>query len=104
MLTDAGYRVARAISAWAALDLLGKGEVFDVILSDIVMEGGMSGLELAERVLKENPDQPVVLMTGYSEALNSADLKNVSVLLKPFSQQDVLAALAAARKRPTSTA
>jgi signal transduction histidine kinase/ActR/RegA family two-component response regulator len=99
MLTDAGYRVTRAASAWAAFDLLGKGEAFDVILSDIVMEGGMSGLELAQRVLKENPSQPIVLMTGYSEALSSADLKNVSVLLKPFSQQEVRAALAAARKR-----
>jgi CheY-like chemotaxis protein len=103
MLTDAGYHIERANSAWAALDLLAKGEVFDIILSDIVMEG-MSGLELAQSVLKEKPDLPIVLMTGYSEALNRANLKDVSVLLKPFSQQEVRAALAAARKRRTPAA
>jgi signal transduction histidine kinase/CheY-like chemotaxis protein len=104
MLTDAGYQVTRAISASAALDILEKGEIFDVMLSDIVMEGGISGLDLTQRILKERPGLPIVLMTGYSHALAQADLKGVSVLFKPFAQQEVLAALRAARKRASAKA
>jgi CheY-like chemotaxis protein len=102
MLTDAGYEVTRAISASAALDILGRGEVFDVMLSDIVMEGGISGLDLTKRVLKERPGLPVVLMTGYSEALGQVNLKDVQVLFKPFAQPEVLTALRAARKRASA--
>jgi signal transduction histidine kinase/CheY-like chemotaxis protein len=104
MLTDAGYEVTRAISASAALDILGKGEIFDVMLSDIVMEGGISGLDLTKRVLKERPGLPVVLMTGYSEALGQVNLKDVQVLFKPFAQPEVLTALRTARKRASARA
>jgi DNA-binding NtrC family response regulator len=99
MLADAGYNVTRAISASAALDILNKGEIFDIMLSDIVMEGGISGLDLAKHVLDAWPGLPVVLMTGYSQALGEVDLKDVPVLFKPFAQQEVLTALRAARGR-----
>jgi len=98
MLTDAGYQVTRATSASAALDILNRVDNVDIILSDIVMESGISGLNLAQRVLKERPRLLIVLMTGYSEALNRVHL-DVPVLFKPFSQQELLAALAAVKSR-----
>ncbi len=101
MLTDAGYQVTRTINASAALHILNRGDNFDVVLSDIVMEGKISGLELAKHVLKYRPRLPIVLMTGYSEALNHINL-DVPVLFKPFSQQELLAALLAVRNNASA--
>ena len=44
------------------------GSRFDAVFSDVVMPG-IGGLELARRLKRENPDVPVVLATGYSDAL-----------------------------------
>jgi CheY-like chemotaxis protein len=43
------------------------GSRFDAVFSDVVMPG-VGGLELARRLKRENPDLPVVLATGYSDA------------------------------------
>jgi DNA-binding LytR/AlgR family response regulator len=68
------------------------------VLSDIVMEGGISGFELAERLRERRPDMPVLLMTGYSEALATGTSRGLPVLSKPFRQAEVVAALRAARR------
>lgn len=99
MLTDAGYEVTRSASASAALEILRTGRNFGALLSDIVMEEGISGLDLAQQVRANWPDLPVVLMTGYSEALKSADLAEMPVVFKPFTQEEMLTALATARQR-----
>ena len=65
MLTSAGYTVVWANSPVIALKMLENEEPFGALLSDIVMEGGLSGLDLAERVQERWPALPVVLMTGY---------------------------------------
>jgi signal transduction histidine kinase/ActR/RegA family two-component response regulator len=98
MLSDAGYEVTRSESASAGLEVLRNNPDFDVILSDIVMEEGISGLDLARRVREDLPDIPIVLMTGYSEALNGSNLEEIPVVFKPFTEQEILAALSLARR------
>jgi two-component system NtrC family sensor kinase len=98
MLSDAGYEVTRSASASAALNLLKARRDFDVILSDIVMEEGISGLDLAQHVRKTWPELPLVLMTGYSEALKGTKLSGVPHVFKPFTQQEILAALGLVRR------
>jgi two-component system NtrC family sensor kinase len=104
MLSDAGYEVTRSASASAALNLLKARRDFDVILSDIVMEEGISGLDLARHVRKTWPELPLVLMTGYSEALKRANLSGVPYVFKPFTQQEILAALVLVRRPREATA
>lgn len=99
MLEDAGYTVTRVHGAAAALKLIEAGEPFDVVLSDIVMEGGMSGLELAPLLVARRPGLPIQLMTGYSEALARGAGCGFPVLPKPFQQAQLIGALAAARER-----
>ncbi len=94
MLSDAGYEVTRSASASAARDLLNGSRGFDVILSDIVMDEGISGLELARHVRATWPELPMLLMTGFSEALKGAEFVEIPVVFKPFTQQEILAALA----------
>ncbi len=97
MLTAAGCSVVWAPNGATALELI-DSERFDAVLSDIVMDGGLSGLELASRLRERWPELPVVLMTGFSEALAAGIPEGLPVLTKPFGQADLLAALGAARE------
>ena len=96
MLSAAGFSVASASSGATALARLGAGERFDLVLSDIVMEG-LSGLDLASRIREREPGLPVILMTGYSDALLLGSSNGLPVLSKPFRYEELEALLAQLR-------
>jgi len=87
-LEKLGYRVFEAADANAAMHVLEEeaGNV-DLLLSDVVLPGGISGPEFAAKVKDLHPQLRVIFMTGYtSEPLLkqiSTDT-NISVLNKPF--------------------
>ena len=90
MLATLGFESQRVANAQDAVTRLARDRNFDLVLSDIVMPGGMSGLELARAIQKSNPGLPVVLVTGYSEALKDGmRLDNIPVLHKPYSLKDL---------------
>ncbi|HEU4517337.1 MAG TPA: response regulator, partial [Steroidobacteraceae bacterium] len=92
MLKSTGYAVSHVKSAAAALDILSDGRGFDVVLSDVMMPGGMNGVDLARVIRERRPDIPVVLTTGYIEAARTAMAEGLEVLVKPF-QIEALAAI-----------
>ena len=96
-LTDLGFETRRASTAAEALALLESGETFDVMFSDIVMPG-QSGIDLAREVRKRWPGLPVVLTTGYSDALMVHRDLDFPVLQKPYSLDALSAVLAKALK------
>jgi signal transduction histidine kinase len=98
VMEGAGYSVVQAEGAAEALALLDEQPV-DAVLSDVVMPGGLSGLELAHRLGESRPGLPVVLMTGYSEALGDGAGCPWPVLAKPFTAAEAVAALGAAHRR-----
>jgi signal transduction histidine kinase/ActR/RegA family two-component response regulator len=102
MLTSLGFSVTRAGDASSALARLARGEEADLLLSDIVMEG-MTGLDLGRRLRELRPDLPIVLMTGYSEALAGRSSDEFPVLAKPFGAQELAAALAKVRAKAPAT-
>jgi CheY-like chemotaxis protein len=77
--------VTRVSGAAEALAVLSNGRRFDLVLSDIVMPGGANGIELANQIRRRRPDMPVLLTTGYSEALGNAADIGFRVLRKPYS-------------------
>ena len=91
LLTSFGFQVARADSAVQALARIECGEVFDLVLSDVVMPGEMDGLALARRLRERHPGLPIVLVSGYSAAL--AEAFDFTVLTKPCDPDHLLAAL-----------
>ncbi|HEV7372897.1 PAS domain-containing protein [Arenibaculum sp.] len=93
-LEDAGYAVAWVATADEALSLLAGGTPFDLVFSDVVMPGRLSGLDLVQAARHLRPDLPVVLTTGYSEKLARAE--GVHVLAKPYRIDDLVHALDAA--------
>lgn len=80
-----GYDVTLAESGKVALEEVDKRE-FDIVLSDIRMPL-MDGLETLDRI--DGKAKKRLLMTGYSEAYHSRDLK-VPCLLKPFGIDELL--------------
>jgi signal transduction histidine kinase/CheY-like chemotaxis protein len=98
MLAQLGYDVTRAASAAAALGALADGRPIDLIFSDIMMPGGMNGVELAREVQRRRSDVPVLLTSGYSEAAaEDAAKAGVQILAKPYQIDELATALTAAR-------
>ena len=96
--SDLGYRVKEASSAEAGLQLLERDGAVDVVFSDILMPGGMNGLDLAQAVRQRFPQIAVLLTTGYSSSAQDAVREGFEVLRKPYGIGKLEAALAAARE------
>jgi signal transduction histidine kinase/CheY-like chemotaxis protein len=94
MLSGLGFTVIHAATAAAALGALANGRGVDIVFSDIMMPGGVSGVELAREVRRRQPNLPVVLTTGYSEATSSVNSGEFRVLLKPYSVEELSNVLA----------
>jgi PAS domain S-box-containing protein len=93
MLSFLGFEVLHAASPDAALGALADGRQVDVVFSDIMMPGGMSGLELGREIRRRQPDLRVVLTTGYSEAAAGMDSAEFVLLLKPYDLEALSRAL-----------
>jgi signal transduction histidine kinase/CheY-like chemotaxis protein len=101
LLTLFGYRVTRASSAEEAIQFLDAGEVqFDVVLSDVVMPGGMNGVSFAQYLRKNLPEMPIILITGYASHLR--DKHGFEILQKPCAPDVLLAALRRATGQPAA--
>ena len=84
-------------SAEAALGALANSRQIDVVLSDIMMPGGVSGLQLAREIRRRHPEIPVILTTGYVESAAGMKDGEFDVLLKPFSVEALAKALGGVR-------
>jgi CheY-like chemotaxis protein len=104
LLADLGYEVHRASSAVEALDILDSGRHFDAVVSDIVMAGS-SGIELAKTIARVWPGLPVILATGYAEAVRDPTVLAWRLLHKPYTQEQLGTALTAVMAaRPAASA
>jgi two-component system NtrC family sensor kinase len=83
-LEELGYRVIHAPNAMAAMEVVESNRSLDLVFSDIVMPGTMSGLDLARRLRQLRPGLPIILTTGYSSALQSAAPDGFTLLTKPY--------------------
>jgi PAS domain S-box-containing protein len=92
MLSSLGFTVIHVASPAAALGALADGRSVDIVLSDIMMPGGLSGLELAREIRRRKPNLPVVLTTGYADAAGQLEGR-FPLLLKPYSLEALADAL-----------
>jgi CheY-like chemotaxis protein len=102
MLSELGYDTAHAPTAVKALETLRNERTFDLVFSDMVMPGDMSGLDLAREIARRRPDLPIVLTTGYSAAAASATAEGVRLLVKPYRIEALAAELQAALSHPAN--
>ena len=66
-LVSLGYRVIEAANGLSALEALRGTDVFDLLFTDVVMPGGMSGKQLVDEALKVRPALKVLYTSGYTE-------------------------------------
>ena len=95
LLEECGYRVLPTENGPEALAILKRGDPIALMLSDVVMPGGMSGIDLAVLAARLRPELPILLATGYA-AGRLAELTPANdwpVLRKPFHLEELAAAI-----------
>jgi len=65
---------------------------FHLVFSDIVIPGGMSGLELAQKMRSRYPELPILLTTGFSDALAARPVE-FPVLMEPYEPERLSSAV-----------
>jgi PAS domain S-box-containing protein len=94
LLREAGHVVELAGTGRDALDRLARDPSFDLLFSDLVMPGGVNGLQLARTVRQKWPSMPVLLATGYSSESSKAQAEGHRLLAKPYEPAALVAAVA----------
>jgi CheY-like chemotaxis protein len=88
-----GYRVMVASNGRAALELWARHQAeIDLLLTDMIMPGGISGQQLAQQVLAEKPGLKVVYTSGYNSEIagKEMDLKEgINYLAKPYELEQL---------------
>lgn len=103
LIEELGFTFLPARSGKEALDLIEQGARVDLLLTDIVMPGGIGGFELAREARKLRPDLPIVYMSGYT-GFTSSEMGGVvaPMLQKPCPPFELAEALADALAGKTS--
>ncbi len=95
-LKNLGYAVIEAENAAGAIEHLRGNSGIDLVFSDVVMPGGMSGFDLAQWVRQNAPAIPVLLTSGFAEDVaraGEAPASDLEILRKPYSGTDLARAL-----------
>jgi PAS domain S-box-containing protein len=91
-LHSLGYRTVAASDGRAALEYVESGRPFDLLFTDVVMPGGMTGRQLADKAASLQPGTKVLYTSGYSESaiVHHGRLdQGVRLLSKPYRKSDL---------------
>lgn len=90
MLTDLGYHILQASDPESALGIVTGGAPIDLLFTDVIMPGRMTGHDLAEAIRDMRPDLPVLFTSGYVQdsIVQDGQLNaGIQLLGKPYTQQ-----------------
>jgi two-component system CheB/CheR fusion protein len=90
MLKMVGYDVLQSENGHNALEMLNKHNNIDLVFSDVVMPGGMSGFDLVNEITKMDNQPKILLTSGYpadADNLRTDKTCSVPILAKPFSMK-----------------
>jgi CheY-like chemotaxis protein len=90
-LSDLGYQTLTAEDAQSALAILRSNARIDILFSDVVMPGGMNGVQLSVEAKRLRPQLKVLLSSGYTGAAlgQSGVPEDMPILSKPYRREDV---------------
>lgn len=87
-----GYEVSEAPDGPAGLEIIRNRPDIDLLFTDVVMPGGMSGCDLAEAAAKLRPELPILFTSGYCEdsIVHDGQLdQGVKLLQKPYRRHEL---------------
>ncbi len=93
VLERVGYMVVPVASAREGLLVAEGSTALDLVVTDVVMPGGMSGVEMGERLSRSRPSLPVLYVSGYTEDVKfhpQAGTRGLHFLGKPFQPEELL--------------
>jgi len=97
-----GYSVTSRTSSVEALELFrAKPNDFDLVITDMTMPE-MTGIELSRKLLTHRPDLPVILCTGFSEAIDETTARSFGIseyIKKPVDTLTIAKAIRSAFRR-----
>lgn len=97
IVTSMGHRVTGVARTEAGAIDLGDRKIPDMILADIQLADGSSGIDAVNALLKEHGDRPVIFITAFPERLLTGDRPEPAFLItKPYSEDQVRAAVSQA--------
>ena len=92
MLEQLGYTVTSFNDSRAAYDAFAEHpDAFDLVITDQTMPG-LTGTQLAEKILKIHQGQPIILCTGFSELVSEEKAKAMGIrllVLKPINMHQL---------------
>lgn len=89
VLLVSGYRVTNAANGREALDLLGAGLRPGLLFTDVLMAGGMNGIQLAREARRFSDEMKVLFTSGYTGGTGCEPLPaDAEFLRKPFKRQE----------------
>ena len=95
-LADLGFRVLAAPNGPAALKLLAGAEPIDLVFTDVIMPGGMTGFGVADAAVARRPGVKIMFTTGYGgTATPHGQLRHMGapMLHKPYTRKDLARAI-----------
>jgi CheY-like chemotaxis protein len=103
LLWDIGLKVVWVRDGKAALAMLERDRTIEMVMSDIVMPGGMSGLDLARAMGEHHLELPVLLTTGYSQYAPQVVREGFVLVEKPYNRDVLAASIRKAAERSNRT-
>jgi CheY-like chemotaxis protein len=104
-LHSLGYKTVAAADGRAAMAQVASGEPFDLLFTDVIMPGGMTGRELADEVEKRRPGTKVLYTSGYTDnaIVHHGRLdEGVLLLTKPYRKPQLDQMVRRALRGPTA--
>ena len=86
-----GYQVVECVTGAEAREALKNGLAVDIVFTDIMMPGGLTGIDLGRWVGENRPKLPVILTTGFAEEIagTTTGKESWTILRKPYTQKDL---------------
>ena len=95
-LEEMGFEVLAATDGLQALRTLRANPDIELLLTDIVMPGGMNGVELANKIREERPDLKLLYMSGYPSGVlaeRSGTTLDAPLITKPYTREKLATAI-----------
>jgi DNA-binding NtrC family response regulator len=94
MFAHEGFSVLEALNAKSGMELFQLHPEIDCVFSDLILPGGVTGIELTKQILEIKPGTPVILVTGYQDkgaaiAANTGSMENIAYVPKPYDIEKI---------------